>query len=73
MRMRVTTRTAEVMPLDTRAVEVEINKEEPITTTKKHTKISYNCPLICLNIKLYLLGKMSHICEHTYVIQNCCI
>ena len=39
MRMRVTTRTAEVMPLDTRAVEVEINKEEPITTTK-HTKIS---------------------------------
>ena len=38
MRMRVTTRTAEVMPLDTRAVEVEINKEEPITTTKKHTK-----------------------------------
>ena len=30
------------MPLDTRAVEVEINKEEPITTTKKHTKISYN-------------------------------
>ena len=70
--MRVTTRTADVTPLDTRAVEVEISKEELITTTK-YTTISYNLPLICLNYALYLLGKMSHICEHTYVIQNCCI
>ena len=66
--MRVTTRTADVTPLDTRAVEVEINKEELITT--KHTTISYNLPLICLNYALYLLGKMSHICVHNYVIQN---
>ena len=52
--MTMTTRVAEVMPLDTKAAEVETNRGELIITK--------NLTLICLDIRLYLLNEMIHIC-----------
>ena len=57
VRMTMTTRVAEVMPLDTKAAEVETNKGELIIT-----KTFNNQTLICLDIRLYLLNKVIHIC-----------
>ena len=57
MGMTMTTRVAEVMPLDTKAAEVETNKGELIIT-----KTFNNQTLICLDIRLYLLNEMIHIC-----------
>ena len=57
MGMTMTTRVAEVMPLDTKAAEVETNKQELIIT-----KTFNNQKLICFDIRLYLLNKIIHIC-----------
>ena len=52
MKMTMTTRVAEVMPLDTKAAEVETNKQELIIT-----KTFNNQTLICLDISVYLLTE----------------
>ena len=57
MKMTMTTRVAEVMPLDTKAAEVETNKQELIIT-----KTFNKQTLICLDIKVYLLKEIIHIC-----------
>ena len=55
--MTMTTRVAEVMPLDTKAAEVDTNRGELIITKNFNNEI-----LICFDIRLYLLNKMIHIC-----------